>query len=346
MEKNIYSQMKIFKKLLFLILILIILFIIIFYYNINKPAGEDRNISFIISKGENVSKISDNLKSSGLINSKFYFILFLRLNKQYSNIKAGEYLLNKKNTIKEIVEILSNGKIINNEITLRIIEGWTINDINKYLKNIKFTKDDIFLNTAKNGSTFINKKYNISGGNSLEGFLYPDTYRVYKNATAIDLIKKMTENFKNKFTDDMFEEATKRKLSVEDIIIMASIIEKEVKVNSSGENKDAKIVSGIFWNRINIGQGLESDATLSYILNDNKSSHSGEDLKLDSPYNTYKYRGLPPTPICNPGIEAIIASIYPQDTDYNYFLTDPKSNKTIFSKTYKEHLDNKAKYLK
>jgi len=122
---------------------------------------------------------------------------------------------------------------------------------------------------------------------------------------------------------------------------MASLIEKEVRTS-----EDMKIISGIFWQRIENRQGLESCATLAYILGVNKPQYSVVDTKIDSPYNTYKHRGLPPSPIANPGLNAITAAIYPKETDYNYFLSDPATGQTIFSRTLGEHNLNKAKYLK
>jgi len=122
---------------------------------------------------------------------------------------------------------------------------------------------------------------------------------------------------------------------------MASIVEREVQ-----SAEDMKIVSGIFWKRIEIGQRLQSDAPLSYILNDNNDQHSGKDLELDSPYNTYKYAGLPPGPISNPGISAMKAAIYPKDSAYNFFLTVSINGekKVIFSKNFEEHVANRQKY--
>ncbi|MDP2736501.1 MAG: endolytic transglycosylase MltG, partial [bacterium] len=137
------------------------------------------------------------------------------------------------------------------------------------------------------------------------------------------------------------EEIKKQNKTIFEIVTMASIIEKEVR-----STDDMKIVSGIFWNRIKNGQGLESCATLAYILGVNKPQYSVEDTKIDSPYNTYKYRGLPPGPIANPGFNAINAAVYPENTNYNYFLSDPETGKTIFSKILDEHNANKYKYLK
>jgi UPF0755 protein len=127
---------------------------------------------------------------------------------------------------------------------------------------------------------------------------------------------------------------------------MDSLIEKEAPINyTDPENRDARIVSDIFWGRLKTNQALQSDATLSYLLSDNNSSHSGSDLEIDSPYNSYKYKGLPPTPICNPGLKALEAAIYPIKTNYNYFLTG-SDGKIYYAATFAEHKENKAKYLK
>jgi UPF0755 protein len=175
----------------------------------------------------------------------------------------------------------------------------------------------------------------------LEGYLFPDTYRIFNQAPVLDVIEKMLGNLDAKFTPMMRADIARQGRTIYQVITLASIIEKEVRIA-----EDRKIVSGIFWNRLAIGQALGSDATLSYILGDKDAAHSIEQTKIDSPYNTYHYAGLPPGPICNPSLDAIIAAIYPAATDYYYFLTDPKSGKTIFSKTLEEHNRNKQKYLK
>lgn len=181
----------------------------------------------------------------------------------------------------------------------------------------------------------------------LEGFLFPDTYRFFTDSTPDNLIIKMLENFDRKLTKEMREEIIRQNKTIYEIVTMASIIEKEAPINYNDlENRDARLVSGIFWNRLKIGQALQSDATLSYFFNDNKPTHSGDELKVDSPYNSYKYTGLPPTPICSPSLKAIEAAIYPIETDYFYFLTSLDGKNIYYAKTYQEHLQNKYKYLK
>ena len=140
---------------------------------------------------------------------------------------------------------------------------------------------------------------------------------------------------------DLREEIKKQNKTIFEIVVLASIIEKE-----AGSSKDMKKVSSVFQNRLEIGKALESDATINYITNTGRAQSTYEDLKSDSPYNTYKYTGLPPGPISNPGIEAIKSAIYPEKTDYFYFLTKKEGGEAVFSKTYQEHLKNKYKYLK
>lgn len=248
------------------------------------------------------------------------------------------------------------------EYTIRILEGWTSRDIAQYFEeNGRSTSDNFFkvvgypqvdyrdnkklspmLDFSLNYS-FLKDKPEYYG---LEGYLFPDTYRVYASSTVTEVVEKMLANFDQKLTPKMREDIKSQGRSIYDVVTLASIVEKESPLNyRSGDNRDARIIAGIFLNRLRIGQALQSDATLSYIYSDNKAAHGGEELEADSPYNTYKYKGLPPGPICNPGILAIEAAIYPIKTDYNYFLTTDNGD-VVYARTYDDHLKNKYKYLK
>ena len=240
-------------------------------------------------------------------------------------IKAGKYLIEPKTKTKDLIVLFKSGEVAEREVSVLIREGLSSREMNAYLKEKGYLKDDSFLNAAK--------KY--------EGYLFPDTYRMFKDFTADDLITKMRANFEKKLTPDLREAMEKSGHSPEDIIIMASLLEKEVRTET-----DMKIVAGIFWDRDAIGQALQSCASLAYILGVNKVQYSYEDTQIDSPYNTYKHRGLPPGPISNPGLKAIKAAIYPTKTDYNYFLSRPDTGETVFSVTLDEHNAAKQKYLK
>lgn len=228
------------------------------------------------------------------------------------------------------------------EKVITIIEGWNIKQIDNYLSEQGVSIDkrvaDFKVRDFKSDYDFL---ADAPAGASLEGYLFPDTYRVFASTTADEIIHKMLGNFATKVSPEMITEIGKQKKTLHQVVTMASVVEKEVT-----SKNDMKIVAGIFWDRIKNGQALESCATLAYILGENKAQYTYEDTRIDSPYNTYLNRGLPPGPIANPGLNAISGSISPTYTDYNYFLSRPDTKETVFSKTYAEHTANKQKYLK
>ena len=271
-------------------------------------------------------------------------------------IQAGEYSLSPNMNIKEIAQILVSGQIIPNQKIIKIIEGWDYTEIAEYLENKMDISRDNFFSIADDYTLKWEDKYSFLRDNPflkiesrlssylhpvmLEGYLFPDTYQIYKNASAKDIIKKMLDNFDKKLSAKMREDIKKQKKTIFEIVTLASIIEKEVP-----NEEDRKIVAGIFYKRLEKGMNLESCATINFILGNNKKQLSFEDTRVESPYNTYINKGLPPGPICNPGISAINAAIYPQKTDYLFFLSKP-NNETVFSKTFEEHNQNKMKWLK
>jgi len=230
--------------------------------------------------------------------------------------------------------------------SITFLEGWNNRDIAQYLEKNQITSSADFLVGAK--------KFDASNypdlaskpqTQDLEGFLFPDTYFIPKNPPADKnisevIIKKALDNFTQKITPEMLAQAQNQNMSLYQIITLASIIEKE----SGGNQDDRKTIAGVFYNRLKAGMPLESDATVSFITD--ASPISGADTQIDSPYNTYKYKGLPPGPICNPGLNSILAALYPAASDYFYFLTIPQTGRAVFAVTYDEHLKNKAEYLK
>lgn len=348
------------KNVRFIVIFVIIIFLISagsYYSGINSSVdkkGED--VQFLISGGESVEQIRENLSEAGLIKSKFYFKVYVLRNRLQVKFQAGQYVLNPRLAIKEIIEILTSGEALSKERTIKIIEGWSLRDIGYYFENEGMFQPEELSEIAGSPMVDYRIKRNIGLPKDysdqfsfladkpkyygLEGYLFPDTYRIFNDSTVDDIIIKMLSNLDNKLTLEMREDIKKQGKSIFDIITMASLLEKEGQTE-----KDLKIISGIFWNRINEGMPLQSDATLSYIYGDKKAAHSIEETKVDSSYNSYLILGLPPGPISNPGIKAIKAAIYPEDTDYLFFLHRQKDGKTFFSKTYEGHLKNKAKYL-
>jgi|WetSurMetagenome_2_1015567.scaffolds.fasta_scaffold177505_2 UPF0755 protein len=345
---------RVIKYLLVIAAVVAAIMIFSYYSDIDSPASNaGKPVKFTISSGEGVKEISRSLHKAGLIKSEFHFNLYVSRIKKGSQIQAGTYQLSPTQTIKQIVEQLTGGKVVNEEKEITIIPGWDLRDIAKYLAEQGVASTTAFRQAAgeplkkyKSGQLpDRSSDYPVLADKpktaNLEGYLFPDTYRIYKDASLSDVIAKMIGNLEAKLSQADRDAISGKNKSIYQIITLASIIEKEVR-----KTEDMKTVSGIFWNRLNIGQTLGSDATLSYIFEDNTAAHTIDETKSDSPYNTYRFAGLPPGPICSPSLEAIEAAIYPAKTDYYYFLTNPANGETIYAKTLAEHNRNKAKYLK
>lgn len=351
---------KVLVKIIFIIFILIFGYFFEIYWPVNI---NNQEIKFVIIKGDGVNQIGQNLRKANLIRFSFLFNIHAWIKGNQADFKAGEYILKQNMSLEEISNKLTSNNALSKEKLITVIEGWDIDDIDNYLE-----KKNVFQqyqnplagdsDGAKNNNNFSslakikisNWPFKISKPNflndapvfaSLEGFLFPDTYRLFQDATAEDMIVKMLNNFDKKITAQMHQDIIQQNKTIYQIIIMASIIEKEVRTSD-----DMQIVSGIFWNRLKNGQPFQSCATLAYVLGEKKSQYSLADTKINSPYNTYQNQGLPPGPIANPGLNAIKAAIYPKYTDYNYFLSRLDTGETVFSKIFEEHNRNKAKYLK
>lgn len=250
------------------------------------------------------------------------------------------------------------------EITIRIIEGWSNKEIAEYLEKQKiipatdFLQNVKYFNPPKADQSILPKE----AKGDLQGFLYPDTYRLFKSITdrqtttadeaAKTVISKLLDTFEKKLPADAPAKANKQGLSLYQAVVLASIVENETGRNAvSAEAKsqldeERKIVAGIFYNRLRINMALESDATINYITGKNDPAPLLADLEIKSPYNTYKNRGLPPTPIGNPSLSSINAVLNPADTEYFYFLHKQPSGEVVYSKTFEEHIKNKQKFLK
>ncbi len=328
----------------FFILFVIIIFGAGFFYiehQISTPFSQKtEERQFIVRTGESLNIIAKNLEEVGLIKNHLYFVLYAWKGGFSNRLQAGDYLLSSAMSISQIAQKIKNGDIVPREVTITIPEGFKINQVEERLKKagFPFLISKLQIKEFKNGYEFLK---GVPEGLSLEGFLFPDTYEFYPEASAEEIVKKMLDNFDKKLTSDLRGEISRQGKKIDDIITMASLIEKEVKTF-----EDRQIVSGIFWKRLKEQRPLESCATIAYILNTDKWRYSIEDTRRPSPYNTYINLGLPPGPICNPGIESIKAAISPTGSSYDFFLTDPETQNTIFSKNLEEHNLNKAKYFK
>jgi len=308
--KNLFL---LFQNKRFILIFFSAIFLLVIILGLFSPncGGEERIVK--IEKGWGLSEVGQKLKDEGLISNKWMFVLYVWIRGYNNHLQAGEYLLSPKMSMFKIAKTIALGEVNPNWVKITIPEGWTNKQIEERLIKNEVIGSDDKLSTE------------------LQGYLFPDTYYFYRGTGVDSVVKKMRENFDKKVGKD-----TKY-----DILKMASILEKEVI-----SDEDRAIVSGIFWKRIKNSYPLQSCATIAYILGKEKLQYSYADTRVKSPYNTYLNIGLPPTPINNPGLSAIKAALNPKQTDYNFFLTDPATSKTIFSKTLEDHNANKVKYLK
>jgi len=340
------------KKVAYTILIVFIIAfstLFIFWWKIRTPlnsAGEIR--IFKVEKGESAKTIAENLKNVGLIKNPFLFRLYVFLSLDQYDLKPGEYELSPKMSIRDIGDEMALGDT--NEVSIVIPEGFNLKQIEDKLVRANLVKPNALVNyrpeadprLADGQAPLADKFPEILSDKpkaaSLEGYLFPDTYRFFKDTALSDIAGKMVNNLSDKLTPDLKTAIKNSSYSTYEILNMASLIEKEISKES-----DRPVVAGILWKRLKAGIPLQVDATLVYITGRNEIGDA--DKKIDSRYNTYLYRGLPKGPIANPGLSAIKAALFPETSPYWYYLS-AKDGTTIFSKTLEEHLENKAIYLK
>jgi len=298
-----------------------------------NPSGSTRVI-VDIKQGSTGGQIAKMLYEKGLIKNTSAFSFYLKQNDLDGQLKAGRMIFQENFTLPEIVDVLLEGKSM--EFAVTLLEGWTAQQIANYLEEENITSAEDFmecLNSCEFDFTFIPDNY-------LEGYLYPDTYFVSIESFSNErFITRLISTLENKLSDDDWYAISTSNRDLEDIMIMASIIERE-------ERNDAEkaTVAGILWNRIDANIGLGADATVLYALGRTSGGLNYDDLQVDSPYNTRLYAGLPPTPISNPSIESIRAALYPKDTNYWYYLHD-SDGRIHYAKTLDSHNVNKARYI-
>lgn len=296
---------------------------------------------FEVLRGEGVDAIGARLVQAGFISRDFLFKYTVWKSGIGSSLKAGKYLLNSGMSPREIGRLMADGKVWRDEAVVTIPEGFSLSDIDArfkasgFLANIGRELADFSVRDFKKDLAFL---ADAPDGANLEGYLFPDTYSFEKNTSLEAAIRKLLDNFDKKLNADLRVEIIRQKKTIFEIVTMASIIEKEVRTGD-----DMKLVSGVLWKRIEIGMPLQADATVVYAVG--RSNLSYDDLRADSPYNTYLYKGLPKGPISNPGLRAIGAAVYPAPSDYLYYLSKP-TGETVFSRTLDEHNKAKNKYLR
>lgn len=290
-----------------------------------NPANSTPKI-FVVKRGEGVREIASRLKKEGLIRDQVVFFLLIKKLGIDQNLQAGDFRLNPSLNAPTVAQTLTRGML---DVWIRILEGWRNEEIALKLAVELSLPEDQFLRFAE------------------EGKMFPDTYLIPKDATGAAIAKTLKENFSQKFDQNLQNEALKKGLTPKEVVILASIVEKE----ASG-NEDRNIIAGILLKRLKADWPLQADATIQYILGYQpeertwwKKELTDLDKKIKSPFNTYLQPGLPPGPICNPGLAAIKAVVYPVESEYWYYLHDPEGN-VHFARTVEEHEANITKFLR
>lgn len=311
------------KKLVLISSFFIIAILVVISFASMPPLSFQKNTVLTVTPGSTLVEITSNAKKLHIVQSRIFLqSLVISLGGE-RGVQAGDYYFSKPLSVFAVAKMLATGNFNVDQVRITIPEGYS-------RAEISLVSQALLSNF--NTNVFMEKTQND------EGYLFPDTYFVFPSITTENFIKLLKDNFDAKI-NSLREDIVASDRSEKDIIIMASIIEKE-----ANGNEDRYVISGILWNRIDKGMPLQVDATFLYLLGKGSSSLTLEDLKTDSPYNTYLYKGLPPTPIGNPGIESIKAAIHPNVTPYFYYLHD-KNGGIHYAKTFDEHKKNKQKYL-
>ena len=294
-------------------------------------------------------------EEEGLISNTAVFKVYVDFVGKANTMKAGTYILSKNMSVKQMVDIICEGNPPKATVTFTIPEGYTIRDIAAVLLNKGLiASESAFTQACVSGEAFTNFSYiaEVAGGDAstrdyaLEGYLFPDTYEVYADASVDTILIKMLNRFHEVYIDEYAARAAQMNLTTDQVIVLASLIEREAAADD-----DFSKVSAVFHNRLKTEMPLQSCASLSYALGVHKFTFTSEELKTESPYNTYLHSGLPSGPVCNPGRAAIVAALYPNEeylgeNGYLYFCNGnpQESNALLFSKTYEEHEKNVEKY--
>ena len=339
-------------SIIIFISILFLFSVSFFVYQFNRPAsGIEKTQSFEIKPGEGFRRIAKDLEEAGLISSDKYFDFYVLYKGLAGELKPGIYKISPNETIEEIAKKIYRGPVLK-EVSVTIPEGFNIYQIDSLLAEKGIIKKNSLVNFRPSSAlinqfSFLAQKPREA---NLEGFLFPDTYRfsVTVGKDVVPVVEKFLKNFDRNLNASLRQTIEREGSTLYRTLILASFIEKEVP-----EEDDRALVADILERRLKKKMPLQVDASIVYakMISENVSWEkalplTGKDYKINSLYNTYLYKGLTPTPICNPGMGSIKAVIYPQKNDYWYYLSDPKGGKTYFSKTLLEHNRKRERYLR
>jgi UPF0755 protein len=307
----------------------------VFYYQGSRPASDDsRTTTFEVQPGMTLKQVALKLSSLGLIRSPSAFQAIAYIQDKETQVMVGEFSLSPSMLPTEIILRITSGKTVPHPVT--IPEGYRITEISALLHEQGLADPDTFIRLTQDKNLI--RSLGIPT-DTLEGYLFPETYHFSKFTPEIKIIRKMIDTFKEQTSKaQLLQSAKDNSLSWHEVITLASLIEKE-----TGLDSERKMISSVFHNRLSRNMRLQTDPTVIYAIEKFDGNIRKRDLKIDSPYNTYKYKGLPPGPIASPGIKSIIAAISPIVSDRLYFVSQ-KNGSHYFSSTLTEHNQAVQKY--
>jgi UPF0755 protein len=297
------------KKFITLVISFALIIILVGVVNSWRDTTIIRSGGFTIAEGTPATTVWNNLVNEGFTNSKLSWRYQSWQLDAANQIKSGTYQLEAGETTADVINRFIKGDAVPDELSLVFPEGFTLNQIadRTAAKGIGTANQFLAEAIPANFSSQFHFLADIPDSRTLEGYLFPDTYRVFEDDQPDDLIVRMLSNFNRKLTPDLQADLTTSGHTLDEIVIMASIVEREVQTD-----EDMATVAGILWKRLDEGMGLDVDATVRYALDKWTQPLTVNDLAVESPYNTRKYAGLPPGPISNPGLRALMATIRPE----------------------------------
>lgn len=310
---------------------------------LDQMAGsDDTPVTFVVEPGETAVEIADRLKQAGLVSDAELFRRYVQYHGLDAGIEAGDFVLRQTMTIPEIAQALQKGQRPEQVVTIQ--EGLRLEQVAALVAEQTGIPEDEFLALATDGWRNAGLPFDLLAdlppSATLEGFLFPDTYRLPEDATALDLLGRMLETFDRRVAPEMRAAAANRGLDVYELATLASIVEREAVID-----EERPLIGGVYHNRLESGWFLGACPSVQYALgtpDDWWPRFTLEATEVDSPYNTYRNLGLPPGPICSAGLASLEAAAYPADTDYFFFLADctKDDGSHLFSVTEEEHLGN------
>lgn len=299
------------------------------------PTAQMRD--FTVSKGETASEVARRLQEEKFVKERLAVLLVLYESGRESDIQAGSHRISAAMTPREIAEELVR-KAPEDQVRLRLIEGWRLTEIaTEVSRAFPHISRDAFIQAAVVGKRTTASLAGLDATTSLEGFLYPDTYFFIREATAEQIIDRLLLTFEQKAGTLLRAAAAEQKRSVYELVKLASLVEREAR-----DRKESATIAGVYANRLRINMKLDADPTIQYALGVWRPLLL-EDLKIDSPYNTYRVAGLPPTPICNPGMAALEGAAKPASHDFLFFVANEATGRHVFARTLEEHEANRVK---